>query len=68
MNKRKNWKLVPVNGRTQKKIKPRTSGTNLSLFKRDIDELIDEFVEVPFIYLFVFQAFKLVVSLVLLAG
>lgn len=44
------------------------SGTNLSLFKRDIDELIDEFVEVPFIYLFVFQAFKLVVSLVLLAG
>lgn len=26
MNKRKNWKLVPVNGRTQKKIKPRTSG------------------------------------------
>ncbi|CAF2058400.1 BnaC06g14520D [Brassica napus] len=45
MNKRKNWKLVPVNGRTQKKMKPRTSGTNLSLFKRDIDELIDEFVE-----------------------
>ncbi|KAF8079464.1 hypothetical protein N665_1026s0021 [Sinapis alba] len=45
MNKRKNWKLVPVNGRTQRKMKPRTSGTNLSLFKRDIDELLDEFVE-----------------------
>ncbi|KAG2325068.1 hypothetical protein Bca4012_039550 [Brassica carinata] len=49
MNKRKNWKLVPVvNGRTQKKMKPRSSGTNLSLFKRDIDELIDEFVEGDF--------------------
>ncbi|KAJ0250174.1 hypothetical protein HA466_0143570 [Hirschfeldia incana] len=43
MNKRKNWNLV--NGRTQKKMKPRTLGMNLSLFKRDIDELIAEFVE-----------------------
>ncbi|XP_056865952.1 uncharacterized protein LOC108851983 isoform X2 [Raphanus sativus] len=53
MNRRKHCKVVPVSEKAQMKRKPHPAGefehcllwTNLSLFKRDIDELIDEFVE-----------------------
>ncbi|CAH8320522.1 unnamed protein product [Eruca vesicaria subsp. sativa] len=41
----KNWKLVPVHEKVHRKRNPHASGGNLSLLKRDIDDLIDEFVE-----------------------
>ncbi|CAH2064239.1 unnamed protein product [Thlaspi arvense] len=45
MNQSENWKVVPVNEKSLMKKKLHAPGANLSLFKLDIDELIDEFVE-----------------------